>query len=921
MLAYLAARPGEDVTREELLQEVWGYRGDVVSRTVDTTLQRLRSKVEREPKNPAHILTVHGLGYRFEPRAEPPPPPSRHLPVTTPLIGRDADLRALGALLVHERLVSLVGPGGIGKTAIARTLVTEAPDAVFCDLTAAATADDVRRILSLTLGVPLIGGKGSSNRHEADERLGAAVSARGAFLLVLDNLEQTGDDGPLVVSNLLRATREVTILVTSRERLGHGPEAAYELAPLTPEAATELFVARARQARPGFGLADEASEASTRALVRRLDGLPLAVELAAARAGILGPADMLQRLDDRFRLLASRDRDRPDRQRTLRGALDWSWDLLDDDERRTLAWCSVFRGGFDADAVDAVLELGDEAEAWPIDVVESLRSKSLLTAAPPANLPAQLRLGMLESVREYAGERLDELGLRDAATSAHRAHYLALGEALAAAIEGPDPGDARMRLNHEIDNLEAARTGAIAVDPEAAARAALVLFGALWGEAPGGRNLAMLQESEVGIGDPELQFELTVALVRAHRLVGDPAAGAALAERAVQEAGALGGTAPGTAALARGMAEQDLGQLDVCERSFREADAAFAAAGDVDGRTAARAQLAYVMSQRGEHLEAEPIVRAALAENRSPLRAGKLQSTLGLILGEQTRWEEADVALEAALESHRRLGDRRGAGIVLSNLGAMQLQRGRKAQAEARFVESLKVFRDLGDARLVGMLSRNLGVLALAEGRDDEAEQRLMEAFTIHQATGDGWNLGRAAADLGELMLLQGRYDEAESKYRQGLDLARELGDRRYCAIIAGNLALLDHVAGRLPEAATKYATALRELDESTGARPQGYYRAYAAAMHAESGDVEAAGRLLGESRERLEQVGDAVGLAVLEVCTAVVELATAAEAHGEPERARLAAQADARLEDLGDEDKAFDVRVALQLAARIRLD
>jgi predicted ATPase/DNA-binding winged helix-turn-helix (wHTH) protein/Tfp pilus assembly protein PilF len=923
ILAYLAARAGDDVTREELLREVWGYRGSVVSRTVDTTLQRLRGKIERNPREPVHILTVHGMGYRFEPLVEaapsPPPPP---IPTLGPLVGRDAELRDLRERLGTARLVTLVGAGGIGKTALARAVAAERPGAVFCDLCSATTADDIRRVLSRELEVPLTDGKTAGDPGGADGRLCAAMEARGAFLLVLDNLEQTRDEGPRLVSTLLAGTTGTSFLVTSRERLETQHESVVELAPLSVDAAAELFVARARQVRPGFALTDDASREAVRALVQRLDGLPLAVELAAARAGVLGPLDMLRRLDDRFRLLTSRDRSRSERQRTLRGALDWSWDLLDDDERRTLAWCSVFRGGFDANAIDEVVKLDEASDLWPIDVVESLRVKSLITAAPPPGLPGELRLGMLESVREYAAERLDELDLRAPAEACHRDHYLLRGEALIEDLDGPEPVATRRRLALESANLEAVRRRFRHRQPEAAARAALVLDAAFWGDTPAGHSLTMLQEASDGLEECDpLVFRMTIALARAHRHAGDATSGAAKAAEASVRAGSLGGAAKGEAALARGLAETELGRLDVAQTWFEEAEAHFAEAGDLLGRTAARAQLAFLMSQRGKHIEAEPIIRAALAENRSPRRTGKLQSTLGLILAEQTRWEEADAALEAARVSLGSMGDRREAAIVATNLGGGLLQRGRKAEAEAKFEEALQIFRGLGDSRRVGILSRNLGVLAFSEGRDDEAERRLTEALVLHRAMNDGWNVGRALADLGEVMLIQGRYADAAARYRDGLEIARSLGDRRYCAIIAGNQALLDHVAGRLPEAADKYASALAQLDEVTGPRPQGYYRAYAAAMHAESGDIETAKTLLEESRDRLERVGDGVGLAVLEVCTAIVELSAASEAHGEPERARLAASADERLADLGDERLAYDVRVALQLANRIRLD
>ncbi len=944
VLAYLASRPGEDVSREELLQEVWGYRGTVVSRTVDTTMQRLRKKIERAPKQPDHLLTVHGAGYRFEPLAEAPaarpPAPLPQAPADPvagdALVGRTEDLDRVAAALAASRLVTLAGPGGVGKTTLARRF-----GGTFCDLSAASHSDDVRRIVAAARQVPLTSGKAGAPGSDPDARLAAAMEAAGPLRLVLDNAEQVVGDVAALVTAWLAAAPSLTVLATSREALGVAGEAVVELAPLAADDALDLFVARAREARAGFALDDDEAAAAARELVARLDGLPLALELAAARAGVLGPAGMLRRLDDRFRLLVGRRRDVPDRQRTLRAALDWSWDLLDDDEQRTLASCGAFRGGFDADAVDAVVDIGVDATMWPLDVVEGLRAKSLITAAEPPDRPGELRLGLLESVRAYAAARLDDdPELRAVVHARHRDHYLARGEALLADLVGPDPVTARRALAAEIDNLEAVRrrcltAAAVApsgLDPAtgtasasaaalAAARAALILFGVLWSDAPAARTLAILTECDGPLDDGSLKHRMLVALARAHRLAGDPAAGLAAAEEAVALAARLGGSFVGAAVVARGLAEQDLGRLDVCEATFREADAAAAAAGDADGRTAARTQLAYVMSQRGKHDDAEPLVRAALADNRSPLRVGKLRSTLGLALMEMARWEEADRAFAEALEAHRSIGDRRGEAIVRSNIAGSLLARGRTAEAERSFAAALAIFESLGDQRLVGMVSRNLGVLALSEGRDEDAAARFAAALSIHRRTGDGWNLGRTLADLGEVRLLQGDYADAEAQYREGAAMAESLGDRRYAAIIAGNLALLAHVAGDLAAAADRYPAALAAMDEATGARVQGYYRAYAAVHAAESGDVEGAERLLGEASALLEQVGDPVGLAVIEACTAAVELATASEAHGEPERARLAASADDRLAALGSEASSYDVRIALLLADRIRLD
>lgn len=916
LLAYLASRPSEDIPREDLLREVWGYRGSAVSRTVDTTVQRLRKKVEEDPREPRHLITVHGAGYRFEPLTSVEPA-AHDVPSDPPFasdrfVGRTHERAELAALLAEHRLVTLVGPGGVGKTRLARTVADELGGHLFCDLSDARDRDDLLRLVARRLAVPL-SGPGAS---DPAERLGAAIAARGRVTLLLDNLEQVVEHAAELVPRWTADSPDLVVLATSREPLQVASERVMPLEPLPADSAVELFVARARAVRGGFDPQGE-ELAAVHAIARRLDGLPLALELAAARAGLLGPMALLHRLEDRFRLLVSRPRDLPERQQTLRGAIDWSWDLLAADEQAALRQAAVFRGGFDVQAAEEVLELPDGT--WPLDALEELRSRSLLRAEP-SGPGGELRLAMLESIREYAAEQLGDGEERSGAERRHREHYLRRGERLAAEVDRTAAAEPTRRLAHEVDNLEAVRTRSLPDDPIAAARAALVLHRALLMRGSAAlhvRTLGEVREHAARL-TPELRVDLSLRYARALRVAGRLDEGLAEAEAAQAEAGQLGGTSEGRATLALALAHADAGHGEAAEAAMRRAADQLQAAGDDAVHAHAVAQLAYRLSQAGRSIEAEDCAREALAAARAvghlSVRANAL-SALALALGEQSRWEEADAALEESAEVHASTAQPRGRGVVVANRAALHVQRGRRGEAEPLYREAIELFAGLGDRRLVAMVKRNLAIVVLGEAREDEARALLREALALAQATGDRSSASRVLGDLGEIALLSGRFDDAETLYREGLSEMETLGDHRYAAITRCNLAVLATVAGDLDQADERWEAALPALAEVSGDRVQGYYLAHRAACVALRGEpgVDA---LLTDARRRLTTVGDAAGLNLVEVCAAFADLvrATASGATESSDRA----EAERRRASLSGEHLGFDARVIMMLAGSL---
>ena len=406
--------------------------------------------------------------------AAPAPPTlqiARRLPAPVDeLVGRDQELAEVRHLLRSRRLLSLTGPGGVGKTrlalAVARAVAAEfAAGAAFVDLAPLVDPRLVLPEIARSLGVPETGGVSL-----VDTLVDAIGEAR--LLLVVDNVEHLLPAAP-VLTDLLGACPGLSILLTSRTRPRLHGEQEYPVAPLPlpdpPDdlnqpammpgalgqvASVALFVRRAKLARPDFELT-AANAGDLAEINRRLDGLPLAIEMAAARVRLLPPAELAQRLAHPLAVLGGGVRDAPARQRTLRATIAWSHDLLTPEEQTLFAVFAVFAGGTTLDAVEAVAGgIAGLDPATVLETVAALVDHSLVVQREVS--PGRARLGMLETIREFASERLEAGGEAEAVQQRHAAHYLALAEAAAPALTGPEQADWLDRLDLELDNLRAA---------------------------------------------------------------------------------------------------------------------------------------------------------------------------------------------------------------------------------------------------------------------------------------------------------------------------------------------------------------------------------------------------------------------------------------------------------------------------------
>jgi non-specific serine/threonine protein kinase len=411
--------------------------------------------------------------------------PPTNLPLeTTSFIGRERETAAVERLLATTRLLTLTGAGGCGKTRLALHVAASVrgayPDGVwFVELAALADAALVAQSAAATLGVRERTGAAPI------DALASALRAK-SLLIVLDNCEHLVGAAAHLADALLRRCPNVRILATSREALGCAGEVAWRVPslPVPPAAvgdaarppaeyeAVQLFADRARAVRPAFRVSDENMQAVAE-ICRHLDGIPLAIELAAARVGVLSPAQIAARLDDRFRLLTAGRRTATPRQQTLRATVDWSHQLLAEPERVVLRRLSVFAGGWTVEAAE-VVAAGDGLQTHAIlELLAQLVEKSLVLAEEEGGA---VRYGLLETIRQYAHEKLVEAGEVERLRGRHLVYFLALAEEAEPAMRGPEAPDFMDRLEREHDNLRAALEWALS-DPTS--DAALRLSGAL----------------------------------------------------------------------------------------------------------------------------------------------------------------------------------------------------------------------------------------------------------------------------------------------------------------------------------------------------------------------------------------------------------------------------------------------------------
>jgi predicted ATPase/class 3 adenylate cyclase len=660
---------------------------------------------------PLHDLVIDGLSSEFPPLKSLEAPTNLPAELTT-FVGRESEVARVAELLGSRRLVTMTGPGGTGKTRLAmetaRQLVDRFPDGVFfVELAAISAPELVVSTIARTLGL----------REEGSRPVLETLSGhlRGRhMLLVLDNFEQVLDAAP-VVSTLLSEAEGVRILVTSRSGLHIRGEQEFPVPPLelpdpattsaaeivSRSAAVALFAERAAQVDPGFEVTDDNAAAVAR-ICARLDGLPLAIELAASRLKLLPPAQMLQRLDRALPLLSAGARDLPDRQRTLRAAIGWSHDLLEEPERVLFRRLGVFAGGWNLEAAEHIAGANGDSEVDALTGLGALVDRSLVRGLDAAD--GGHRFDMLQTIREFGLEQLEEAGEASTIRQRHAMYMLTLAEEAAPYLRGIDQKRWLDALEVEHDNLRAALGWAVETD------------------------------------EGEIALRLVAALWRFWHLHGHIEEGRRWAASAL----ALPSAAPRTGARSDALAAAGslaYWQLDVpaVAQAYGEA---FSIAGELDDPQRL-AETTYLMvfpsALQGDLPGAIAMTERArsafqgVGDRRGFADALWVQSLLERLQGDLSSSRRT---AEESLRLQREVQDRFGMMDALHMLGRAAFGQGDLETFRKSFLETLEVHAEVGNRTGIAIALDNLAAQEMARGRPERAVRMAGASDAIKESAG-----------------------------------------------------------------------------------------------------------------------------------------------------------------------------------------
>lgn len=772
---------GPPIHRTTCLVEA-GHSGEILVSAVTQELvrdtlpegMRLRDLGELHLKDllrPEHIYRLAG-----DDEPESPPPLSldmlpNNLPVQlTGFIGRETEMAEVKQMLATTRLLTLLAMGGAGKTRLAIQVAADLLESF---------KDGVWLVELAPLSDPELVPHAIASEFSVEEQPGKSLTATlteylrdKQMLLVLDNCEHMIEACAGIVNTLLRRCPKLKILATSRIALNIAGEMRYRVPSLpVPDpnrlppldrldryAGIRLFVERAVAVQSSFTL-NEKNAAAVASICYHLDGIPLAIELAAARARALPAEEIAVRLNDRFRLLTGGSRTALRRQQTLRALIDWSYELLTEQERLVMQRLAAFAGGWTLEAAEVVCA-GDDVEDFEVlDLLTQLVDQSMVVLEEGE----QLRYRMLETIRQYAIEKFRASGEEDATRRRHLAYYLELAEQAEPLLQGAEQAEWLERMETDHDNMRAA--------------------------------LDFAQES----GEDETGLRLVNALGYFWRVRCHLSEGRSRLEAALSTTGSTDQALRANALYRTGNLAKAQGDYVQAIAAAEESLALFRTIGDTRGESNALNTLAEIAYERRNFSQAMDLLDQILTLRREQGNKQLISQTLnnmGIIALGQGNHERALPLLEESLTLRQELNDTRGIADTLMNLGGIAFEQGNYDRASKLYEESLTIYRAIDERLRIALLLGNLVEVAEQKANYAQAVALLEESLNIYRNLDSKRDIAYTLAYFGRVSEAQGDALRATELYQQSLKLYQELGDKRGCAEVQDYLAALQSHAG-----------------------------------------------------------------------------------------------------------------------------